>query len=74
VADEAHRSGSGLLLRPGPSSCPYSPECVEGNSLLKNSLGSRFHITWGMKYAVLGRFRAPFVVATSSMPTFSTRW
>jgi hypothetical protein len=28
VANKAHRSGSGLLLRPGPSSCPYSPECA----------------------------------------------
>jgi hypothetical protein len=43
-------------------------------SLLKNSLGSRFHTRLGTKYAVLGRFRALFVVATSLKSTFSTRW
>jgi hypothetical protein len=39
---------------------------------LKNSLCARFHPRSGAKYAILGAFRAPFVVATSSMPTFST--
>ena len=41
--------------------------------LLKNSPYARFHPRLGTKYAVFGAFRARFVVAISSTPTFSTR-
>jgi hypothetical protein len=41
-------------------------------SLLKNSLAVRFHPRSGTKQAGLGAFRARFVVAISSMATFST--
>jgi hypothetical protein len=40
--------------------------------LLNNSLGARFHPGPGTKYAGFGTFRARFVLAISSMPTFST--
>jgi hypothetical protein len=36
------------------SAGPYSPECVEGNSLLKNSLYGRFGPRSGPKYTVCG--------------------
>jgi hypothetical protein len=39
---------------------------------LKNSLDARLHPSSGTKHAVLGASRAQFVVAFSSMPTFST--
>ncbi len=42
--------------------------------MLKNSLGARFHPESGTKYTDLGTFRARFVVAIISVPTFSTRW
>src|SRR5215207_3083199 len=48
----------------------YSPECVEGASLLKNSLCARFHLRSGTKYADFGAFGTRFVVAFGSMPTF----
>src|SRR5215211_6647748 len=40
--------------------------------LLKNSLYARFDLRSGTKLAVFGAFQARFVVAVSSMPTFST--
>jgi hypothetical protein len=43
-------------------------------SLLKNSPAVRFHPRSGIKQAGLGAFRARFVVAISSMATFSTGW
>jgi len=39
---------------------------------LKNSLYARFDLRSGTKLAVFGAFQARFVVAVSSMPTFST--
>ena len=51
-----------------------SPECLEGGSVLKNSLDTRFRSGSGTKHADFGAFRTQFVVATSPMPTFSTRW
>jgi hypothetical protein len=50
----------------------YSSECVEVESLLKNSLGARIGPSVGTEYADLGAFRSRFVVAISSMSTFST--
>src|SRR5215217_4782087 len=44
----------------------YSPECVEGVSLLKNLLHARFVPRLGAKRASFGGFRARFVVAISS--------
>jgi hypothetical protein len=41
-------------------------------SLLKNSLGARFHPGSDTKHTDFGAFQARFVVAISSMPTFST--
>jgi hypothetical protein len=52
----------------------YAPECVEGYSVLKNSLGARFHPESCTKYTDFWAFRARFGVAISSVPTFSTRW
>jgi hypothetical protein len=45
---------------------------AEFTSLLKNTLCARFHPESGIKYADFGAFRVRFVVAFSSMPTFST--
>jgi hypothetical protein len=42
--------------------------------VLKNSLDTRFRSGSGTKHADFGAFRTQFVVATSPMPTFSTRW
>ncbi len=39
---------------PGSPSCPYSPECVEGLSLLKNPRGGRFRLGRGTKYDDFG--------------------
>jgi hypothetical protein len=47
---------------------------VEVKSLLKNSLGARIGPSVGTEYADLGAFRSRFVVAISSMSTFSTGW
>src|SRR5215217_5040209 len=52
----------------------YSPECVEGVSLLKNSLGACFHPGFGAQTQRFRSFRARFVVAIGSMPPFSTGW
>jgi hypothetical protein len=41
---------------------------------LKNPLGAPFHPRSGTKYADFGTSRARFVVAISSVPTFSTGW
>src|SRR5215213_759973 len=45
---------SSVYLVSSPPSSPYSPECVEGNSLLKNSLCARFDPRSGTKDAVFG--------------------
>src|SRR5215208_3114220 len=47
---------------------------LERPSVLKNSLDTRFRSGSGTKHADFGAFRTQFVVATSPMPTFSTRW
>src|SRR3712207_6509508 len=49
-------------------------ETVKRNRLLKNSLGARSGVKAGTKDTDFGAFRAPQVVAISSMPTFSTGW
>ncbi len=46
----------------------------EGTSLLRNSLGTRFHSRSGTKHIAFGAFEAQFAVAVSSTPTFSTGW
>src|SRR5215218_5345366 len=46
----------------------------EDPSLLKNAHCARFHPRSGTKYAAFGAVRARFLVAMSSMPTFSTGW
>jgi hypothetical protein len=35
---------------------PYSPECVEGYSLLKNAFGARFSRRLGTRYVGFGAF------------------
>jgi len=55
-------------------SSPYSPECVEGVSLLKNSFDDRYLPRSRAKWAGFGAFGARFVVAIGPMPTFSTGW
>ncbi len=48
------------------------PGFREEHRLLKNSPYTRFHPRLDTKYAVFGAFRARFVAAISSTPTFST--
>jgi hypothetical protein len=50
------------------------PSWLKRNRLLKNALDARFHPISGIKDTDFGAFRAQFVVAISSMPTFSTSW
>jgi len=38
------------------TNCPYSPECVEEDSVLKNSLCARFEARSGPKRTVFGSF------------------
>jgi len=40
------------------NAAPYSAECVEGYSLLKNSLYARFGPRMGLKHTVIGAFRS----------------
>src|SRR5215204_5787534 len=47
--------GPGLLLAL-PFAHPYSPKCVEGVSLLKNSLYARFGPRSGSKHTIFGAF------------------
>ena len=47
-----------------------SAKFAEHPSLLKNSLGVRFHPISGTKHIGFGAFRARFVVDIGSMPTF----
>jgi hypothetical protein len=52
----------------------YSPNLVEGVSLLKNPLGARFDPGSGTNRAGFGAFGARFAGAIGPMPTFSTGW
>jgi hypothetical protein len=68
--------GPGLLVVSdpiGPGICSILQyKFGEFSSLLKNSLGARIGPGVGTEYADLGAFRSRFVVAISSMSTFST--
>jgi hypothetical protein len=55
----------GLLASP-----PYSPEYVEGISVLKISLGARFRPRSGTKTPVLGRFEPDFWSLSAQSPHF----
>ena len=59
----------------GPTVGPFATTNFgERFSVLKNSLGARFQSKPGTKCTDFGAPRARFVVAISSMPTFSTGW
>ena len=65
--------GSGRSESP-PTAILQDTHSVEGCSLLKPFLGTRFRPRLGTKCVGFGAFRARFVVASCSMPTYTTGW